>query len=83
MRFVDVIRLSPTNAYRPLAGATAETVGEVSANELETAVLEHGAENIAAFIFEPVVGAAGGCVPAPDGYAKRVREISAAGEEDA
>src|SRR6185312_11133170 len=31
--------------------------------------------NVAAFIFEPVVGAAGGCVPAPPGYAKRVREI--------
>lgn len=72
---LDVIRLSPTNAYRPLAGATAETVGEVSATELENAILEHGAGNIAAYIFEPVVGAAGGCVPAPAGYAKRVREI--------
>ena len=30
---------------------------------------------MAAFIFEPVVGAAGGAVPAPPGYAKRVREI--------
>ncbi len=72
---LDVIRLSPTNAYRPLTGATADTVGEVSARELESAILEHGAENIAAYIFEPVVGAAGGCVPAPAGYAKRVREI--------
>ncbi len=34
-----------------------------------------GADKVAAFIFEPVVGAAGGCVPAPPGYAKRVREI--------
>ena len=72
---LDVIRLSPTNAYRPLAGATAENVGEVSAQELETAILQHGAENVAAYVFEPVVGAAGGCVPAPQGYAKRVREI--------
>ncbi|MEO6608699.1 MAG: aspartate aminotransferase family protein [Aestuariivirga sp.] len=72
---IDVIRLSPTNAYRPLAGATSETVGEVSAQELENAILKHGPENIAAYIFEPVVGAAGGCVPAPQGYAKRVREI--------
>ena len=72
---LDVIRLSPTNAYRPIAGATAETAGEASANELEAAIVKHGAENIAAFIFEPVVGAAGGCVPAPEGYAKRVREI--------
>ena len=34
-----------------------------------------GPEKICAFIFEPVVGAAGGCVPAPKGYARRVREI--------
>ncbi|MDE2446985.1 MAG: aminotransferase class III-fold pyridoxal phosphate-dependent enzyme [Alphaproteobacteria bacterium] len=72
---LDVIRLSPTNAYRPIAGATAETVAEASAKELEEAIIKAGAKTIAAFIFEPVVGAAGGCVPAPEGYAKRVREI--------
>ncbi len=72
---LDVIRLSPTNAYRPIPGSTAETVGEASAKELEDAILKAGAKNIAAFIFEPVVGAAGGCVPAPANYAKRVREI--------
>jgi adenosylmethionine-8-amino-7-oxononanoate aminotransferase len=72
---LDVIRLNPTNAYRPVAGATAATVAQVSAQELEDAILKAGANTIAAFIFEPVVGAAGGCVPAPDTYAKRVREI--------
>ena len=72
---LDVIHLSPTNAYRPIEGSTPETVGEAGAKELEDAIVKTGAENIAAFIFEPVVGAAGGCVPAPDGYAKRVREI--------
>jgi adenosylmethionine-8-amino-7-oxononanoate aminotransferase len=30
---------------------------------------------VAAFVFEPVVGAAGGVVPAPEGYARRIREI--------
>jgi adenosylmethionine-8-amino-7-oxononanoate aminotransferase len=73
--YVDAIRLSPANAYRPIAGATAETAGEACAAELEAAILKHGAETIAAFIFEPVVGAAGGCVPAPAHYAKHVREI--------
>ncbi|MGV8985624.1 MAG: aspartate aminotransferase family protein [Cypionkella sp.] len=73
--FIPSIKLSPANAYRPIAGATAETAGEACAAELEAAILREGAENIAAFIFEPVVGAAGGCVPAPEGYAKRVREI--------
>jgi len=72
---LEVSRLSPANAYRPVAGATAETVGEACAKELEDEILRVGPEKVAAFIFEPVVGAAGGCVPAPAGYAKRVREI--------
>lgn len=72
---LDVVRLNPANAYRPIAGSTAETVGAACAQELEDAIVKAGPENIAAFIFEPVVGAAGGCVPAPSGYTKRVREI--------
>ena len=73
--FIPSIKLSPANAYRPINGATAESAGEACAAELEASILAHGPETIAAFIFEPVVGAAGGCVPAPDTYAKRVREI--------
>ena len=73
--FVPSIKLSPANAYRPIAGATAATAGEACAAELEAAILAAGPETIAAFVFEPVVGAAGGCVPAPEGYARRVREI--------
>lgn len=72
---LDVSRLSPVNAYRPIASATADTTGEAGARELEEEILRGGPETFAAFIFEPVVGAAGGCVPAPPGYAKRVREI--------
>jgi adenosylmethionine-8-amino-7-oxononanoate aminotransferase len=72
---VEAIRISPANAYRPIEGATAETVGEMCARELEEAIVKEGPTRIAAFIFEPVVGAAGGCVPAPDSYAKLVREI--------
>ncbi|MCA3561650.1 MAG: aspartate aminotransferase family protein [Aestuariivirga sp.] len=72
---LDVSRLSPVNAYRPIAGSTPDTVGEAGAKELEDEILRVGPENVCAFIFEPVVGAAGGCVPAPKGYAKRVREI--------
>ena len=69
------IKLSPANTYRPIAGATAETAGAAAAAELEAAILRAGADTICAFIFEPVVGAAGGCVPAPPGYAKLVRDI--------
>jgi adenosylmethionine-8-amino-7-oxononanoate aminotransferase len=72
---LEVSRLSPVNAYRPIPGSTPETVGEAGAKELEAEILRMGPEKVAAFIFEPVVGAAGGCVPAPPGYAKRVREI--------
>lgn len=72
---LEVSRLSPVNAYRPIAGSTPETVGEAGAKELEDEILRVGPENVCAFIFEPAVGAAGGCVPAPKGYAKRVREI--------
>jgi adenosylmethionine-8-amino-7-oxononanoate aminotransferase len=65
--FIPSIKIPPANAYRP---------GEVDpADALEAAILQAGAENVAGFVFEPVVGAAGGCVPAPEGYAARVREI--------
>jgi adenosylmethionine-8-amino-7-oxononanoate aminotransferase len=73
--YIDAVRISPANAYRPIDGATADTAGEMCAQELENAILREGASSIAAFIFEPVVGAAGGCVPAPAGYAQRVRDI--------
>jgi len=73
--FIPSIKLSPANAYRPLPETTAATAGAACAAELEAAILREGAETIAAFIFEPVVGAAGGCVPAPDGYAQAVRDI--------
>lgn len=66
--FIDAVRISAANAYRPEPGT-------LDAQQLEDAILREGPETIAAFIFEPVVGAAGGCVPAPEGYAKRVREI--------
>lgn len=72
---VPASHLSPANVYRPPEGATPETTGEICAQQLENEILRLGTENVAAFIFEPVVGAAGGCVPAPPGYAKRVREI--------
>lgn len=72
--------LSPANVYRPPAAyrgdpSDAAAIGAHCAQELENKILELGVDKVAAFIFEPVVGAAGGCVPAPPGYAKRIREI--------
>ncbi len=46
-----------------------------SANELERKILQLGADNVIAFIAEPVVGATAGAVPPMPGYFKRIREI--------
>jgi hypothetical protein len=72
---IPVSHLSPANTYRPPAGVAPAQVGQHCAGELEEEILRLGARNVAAFIFEPVVGAAGGVVPAPDGYARLVRDI--------
>ncbi len=72
---LDVSHLSPVNAYRPPANVLPEDVGRACATELEQEILRIGPDKVAAFIFEPVVGAAGGAVPAPPGYARAVREI--------
>jgi adenosylmethionine-8-amino-7-oxononanoate aminotransferase len=44
-------------------------------DELEAKILELGAENVAAFVAETVVGATAGAVAAVPGYFKRIREI--------
>jgi adenosylmethionine-8-amino-7-oxononanoate aminotransferase len=54
---------------------SAEQYGLRLADELETAIERLGAENVAAFIAEPVVGATMGAVPAAPGYWPRIREI--------
>ena len=72
---IDASFLSSVNAYRPPAGVSAENLAAVCAAELEAEIERQGEASIAAFIFEPIVGAAGGVVPAPPGYATRVREI--------
>ena len=72
---LDVSHLSPVNAYRPPRNIGSDDVARAGADELEREILRVGPEKVAAFIFEPVVGAAGGAVPAPPGYAQGVREI--------
>jgi putrescine aminotransferase len=48
--------------------------GLACANAFEKLIEEQGAENIAAFIAEPVIGA-GGIIPPPEGYFQKIREI--------
>lgn len=72
---IPATHVSPANAYRPPAGIAPDRVAQFCADELEAEIVRLGARKVAGFIFEPVVGAAGGVVPAPEGYARLVREV--------
>lgn len=72
---LDVSFVSAANAYRLPDGVAREhLVGHLAA-ELERSILSVGPERVAAFVFEPVVGAAGGVVPAPQGYAQAIQAV--------
>ncbi|VAV95280.1 Aminotransferase, class III [hydrothermal vent metagenome] len=73
---IDWPRIDPCYAYRNLRqGESSKDYGLRAAKALEDMILLEGAENIAAFIAEPVVGASLGVVTAAPGYFKRIREI--------
>lgn len=72
---LDASFVSAANEYRPAGGVPLDRLVQHLADELEAEILKIGADRIAAFIFEPVVGAAGGVVPAPAGYAKAMQEV--------
>jgi len=73
---VEVSHISPCYAYRDQQhGETELDYGLRIANELEQEILTLGADNVMAFVAEPVVGATMGAVPAVAGYFRRIREI--------
>jgi adenosylmethionine-8-amino-7-oxononanoate aminotransferase len=72
---LDVSFVSAANEYRPPHGATREGLAARLAAELERIILAAGPDNVAAFVFEPIVGAAGGVVPAPAGYARAIQSV--------
>ena len=73
---IDTHHIAPCYAYRGQhADETEWDYGQLMANELEQKIIELGAENVMAFIAEPVVGATAGAVPPVDGYFKRIRDI--------
>ncbi|MGG1660387.1 aspartate aminotransferase family protein [Brevibacillus sp. NRS-1366] len=61
--------------YRRPEGMSLEDYAQQCANELETAILRVGPDQVAAFIAEPVIGATAGAVVPPEGYFQRIREI--------
>lgn len=73
---IDTTHISPCYQYRgQLDGEIEFDFGQRVANELETEINRLGADQVMAFVAEPVVGATMGAVPAVNGYFKRIREI--------
>jgi len=72
---LDVSFVSAANAYRPLRELPAGELAAALAEELDARITQLGPERVAAFVFEPVVGAAGGAVPPPEGYASAIRAV--------
>ncbi len=69
------VHIPAPNPYRYEGKLTdGETVGQAAARELEEAILREGADTVAAFIAEPVMGVGGVIVP-PDDYFPLVRKI--------
>ena len=57
------------------AGETDEAYAQRLADELEQKIVELGAENVAAFVAETVVGATAGAVPPVRTYLKKIRAV--------
>ncbi|HEX7635139.1 MAG TPA: aspartate aminotransferase family protein [Noviherbaspirillum sp.] len=68
--------IDPCYAYRYRhPEETEEAYAQRAADQLEEKILELGADNVIAFVAEPVVGATLGAVPAAPGYFRRIRDI--------
>jgi adenosylmethionine-8-amino-7-oxononanoate aminotransferase len=78
-RFVSLLEDYPSvtapYCYRCSLDKSYPTCKLMCANEVEVAIKRIGADHIAAFIAEPIIGAAGGVIVPPDGYYQKVREI--------
>ena len=67
-------RISSPNTYRRPDGLSLDAFCDELVNELDHKINQLGAENVAAFIAEPIMGAGGVIVP-PPGYHARMLEV--------
>lgn len=78
-RFVSILEdypaVSAPYCYQCSLKKTYPSCQLACANEIETAIKRIGPGQIAAFIAEPIIGAAGGVIIPPDGYYQQVKEI--------
>ncbi|NLP49204.1 aspartate aminotransferase family protein [Bacillus sp. RO1] len=78
-RFESLLEKSPVveppYCYRCPFNLEYPACGLKCAEDLERAILEIGDENIAAFVVEPIIGAAAGAICPPDGYYQKIAEI--------
>lgn len=78
-RFVPLLEdfpsINPPYCYRCPYNLEAPSCHYLCAQELETVIKRIGAEQIAAFIAEPVIGAAGGAIAPPKDYFKTIKKI--------
>ncbi|KUY91098.1 hypothetical protein WS50_23195 [Burkholderia territorii] len=73
---IEAHHVSPCYAYRDQqAGETDEAYAQRLADELERKIVELGAESVAAFVAETVVGATAGAVPPVRTYLKKIRAV--------
>lgn len=80
----DQPHIEPAYPYRCPCGSAescvSEDCGRALADRLEAEIVRYGAENVMAFLAEPVVGAALGAVAPQPGYWSRIAEICAAND---
>lgn len=69
------LHIEPCNAYRPARGLDDAAWDLYAAQQLEATIVREGPDRVAAFIAEPVVGAAAGAVPGTPKYFATIREI--------
>ncbi len=73
---INAEQIAPCYSYRhQQPHESSFDYGQRAANELATVIERMGADTVAAFVMEPVVGATLGAVASEPGYLKRIREI--------